>query len=259
MALGRTDDPAEPKAKAALLDFLRSKGRLDGKSVATTELILDKQTVRADVVLCNPNALHCFEIKTERDTLARLDRQLEIYAKHADFVTVVAATRHINAVISRVPEQVGIYEMVTFSGASEIRILREAQQSPAFDVNAMLSFLPVTELRARLLISSRSRREEAIAEAVALPDVSKKAAVLSFLCERYGPNSSALLRATKRRKIQPGDLDFLKRWRQAKTQCDNTPKVCLSDRSNDLDQEVYNFVGRSFGPVPDELRALLAS
>jgi hypothetical protein len=254
----RPDDGPEAKAKAALLDFLRSRGLLTAKAAAAAELMLDKHRVRADVVMCDPTDLHCFEIKTERDTLVRLDRQLEVYDRHADFVTIVAATKHINAIISRVSSHVGIYEMMGFGCPNPIRVVREPERSPAREVDAMLSLLPVTELQARFALSGRMNRQGAIAQAIELPEPVKKKAVLAFLAERYGPNSRALLRAARRRRIRADDLAILRRWNQVgkATETENVYQIYGGTRCQDA--EVYSHVGQSFGPVPAELRALLA-
>lgn len=250
----------EAKAKAALLDFLRSQGLLTAKAAATAELILDKHSVRADVVICDPTDFHCFEIKTERDTLVRLDRQLEVYERHADFVTIVAATKHISAIISRVSSHVGIYELVGFDCPNPIRVVREPARSPSREVDAMLSLLPVTELQARFALNGRLNRQDAIAQAIELPEPVKKQAVLAFLAERYGPNSRALLRATRRRRIRVDDLTMLRRWNLADraAQTENVYQICCGIRPRCEDTEVYSHVGQSFGPVPAELRALLA-
>lgn len=256
----RADDRPEAKAKAALLEFLRSRGVLTAKAAATAELILDKHSVRADIVMCDPTDFHCFEIKTDRDTLVRLDRQLEVYGRHADFVTIVAATKHINTVISRISPHVGVYEMVGFDCSNPIRVVREPERSPSRDVDAMLSLLPVTELQARFALSGRLNREEAIAQAIELPEPVKKQAVLAFIAERYGPNSRAFLRATRRRRIRADDLAILRRWNQGDRgmETDNVYQICAAMRQRCHDAEVYSHVGRSFGPVPAELRAMLA-
>lgn len=255
----RADDRPEAKAKAALLDFLRSRGLLTTKVTATAELILDKYSVRADVVMCGPTDLHCFEIKTERDNLVRLGRQLEVYDRHADFVTIVAATKHINTIISRVPPHVGIYEMVRFDGPNPIRVVREPERSPSCEVDAMLSLLPVAELQARFALSGRLNRQDAIAQAIELPELIKKQAVIAFLSERYGPKSRALLRATRRRRIRADDLAILRRWNQVDraTETENVLQICGEKQPGCQDNEVYSHVGRSFGPVPAELVALL--
>ncbi|MCW2370206.1 hypothetical protein M2336_001884 [Sphingobium sp. B1D7B] len=260
MSKAAADNRPEAMAKASLLDFLRSAGLLTPKAVATAELIFDKHSVRADVVMCDHTDIHCFEIKTERDTLTRLDRQLEVYNRHADFVTVVAATKHINTILSRVSSHVGIYEMVGFRCRNPIRVVREPEPSPYRHVDAMLSMLPVTELQARFQLIGRLNRQDAIAKAVELPDAVKKQAVLAFLAERYGPNSRALLRATRRRRIQADDLSILRRWNQADrtVEIKNVFPISGGMRQICEDTEVYTHVGQSFGPVPAELRALLA-
>lgn len=261
MSKSRGVDRPEAKAKAALLDFLRSRGLFNAKAAATAELNLDRYQVRADIVMCDPTDFHCFEIKTERDTLIRLDRQLEAYDRHADFVTVVAATKHINTITSRVSHHVGIYEMVGFDCKNPIRVVREPQRSPSHNVDSMLSLLPVTEMLTRFELSGRLNRPNAINQAIALPEAVKKQAVLAFFAERYGPNSRALLRATRRRKIRAEDLAMLRRWSQADkaTEAKSPPQTYGELRSKCQDFEVYNHVGQSFGPVPAELRALLTS
>jgi hypothetical protein len=253
------DERAELKAKAALFEFLRSTGKISSQTSATAELILDKYSVRVDVAVADRRDLHCYEIKTIRDTLVRLDRQLEVYARHADFVTVVAATRHMNAVISRVAPHVGIYEMVGFDHAHPLRVVREASRSPTFNPDASLSLVPVKDLQSRLAINGRRRRHEVIAEAAELPVETKKQVVLSFFADRYGPNSRAFWRATRRRKIQPSDLSILRRWNQeiqvvAASDMTDYPR---SQYGGCPDLEVYRYVGKSFGPVPSELKALL--
>lgn len=253
-------DRPEAKAKAALLNFLRSRGLLTTKMAVTAELILDKYSVRADIVICDPNDFHCFEIKTERDNLVRLDRQIEIYDRHADFVTIVAATKHINTIISRVAPHIGIYEIAGFDCPNPIRVVREPKRSPSQEVNAMLSLLPVTQLQTHFALSSRLNRQDAIAQAIKLPDAIKKQAVLAFLTQRYGPNSRALLRATRRRRIRTDDLAILRRWDQSSSSAEpkDVLEICSGMRPRCQDTEVYSHVGRSFGPVPPELRALLA-
>lgn len=256
----QVEERAEPHAKAALLEFLRSRELLNNRTAVTAELILDKQAVRADVVLCDKNDLHCFEIKTARDSLARMDRQLEVYCRHASFVTVVAATRHISSVLSRVAPHVGIYEMMSFASAEPIRVVREPKRSPSLDADAMLSLLPVRDLQARLGLSNRLRRKDAVAEAASLPEALKKQAVFSFFVERYGKNTRALIRVTRRRRIRPQDLEMLRRWRPDGFERDKGREtdVRLPAWFEHTDADVYRHVGQSFGPIPEELRLLLA-
>lgn len=259
MANEAEDDRSEPKAKAALLHFLRSTGRTSNQTSVTAELILGSYSVRADLAVCDGQDLHCYEIKTARDTLTRLDRQIAVYNSHSDFVTVVAASRHINAVLSRVPANVGVYEIVGFDSPGAIRVVREAERSPIFDADAMLSLMPVKDMKLRLQIAGKLRRPDVLAEASRMPTDWKKQAALAFFRERYGPNSKILWRATRKRMIRPGDLEILRRWRRKEVgaKCDVFPVDAVIQSNSDVD--VYRHVGRSFGPVPDELKALLSN
>jgi len=244
---------AEAVAKAALLNFLRDNGSLTGYTAATTELILDKHSVRADVVLCDEHGLHCFEIKTQRDTLSRLDNQIATYARHGDRVTVVAATKHINAVISRVPDYVGIYELLSFAG---VRVVREAIISPVLDADAMLSILPVSEIATRLGVTGRIR-SEAVNKARLLAAEDKRAAVLKFFRERYLPTTKAFLRASRRRAILPKDLIHLKRWLRGRASTIKSESMSPISLVGCQDEQMYQQVGKSFSPVPDDVRRLL--
>jgi hypothetical protein len=244
---------AEVAAKAALLNFLRDSGGLTRGTAATTELILDKHSVRADVVLCNERGLHCFEIKTQRDTLSRLDNQVATYARHGDLVTVVAATKHINAVISRVPDYVGIYELLSFSG---IRVVREATVSPVLDTDAMLSILPVSEIASRLRVNGRVR-SEAVDKARLVPSEEKRTAVLEFFRQRYLPTTKAFLRASRRRAILPKDLVHLKRWIRGHVAANRAEPLQPISLVGCQDEQMYRQVGKSFSPVPDDVRRLL--
>lgn len=245
---------AEPAAKASLLNFLRENGRLTRHDAVTTELILDKHSVRADLALCTDNGLHCFEIKTQRDTLSRLDNQVATYAAHSDSVTVVAATKHISAILSRVPNYIGVIEMLSFSG---MRVVREASASPEQNADAMLSILPVSEIVSRLGVKARLR-EDALSSARLLEDGQKKAAVLSFFRDRYSPTTLALLRASRRREIQPKDLIHLKRWLKVQGTSDAVSPKPIAEAVCP-DAHMYRQVGKSFGPVPEDVRRLLFS
>ncbi len=257
------EDRAEPRAKAALLNFLRTRKSLSKKSAVSTELIIDKHAVRADVVLCDANSLRCYEIKTEKDTLSRLPKQLDSYLRHTDYVTVVAATKHINAVLSRVPPYVGIYELTSFSGSVEVRVVREAAGSPLTDATAMLSLLPASHLRDTFKLGAGIRRRaDILVQAATESDATKRAAVLEFIRFRYQPNTIALLDAAHRRPIRPADLTMLRRWARGRGEA-APPEAILTSTVDDgetrRDGEIYRFVGRSFGPVPDEVRAMLTN
>lgn len=62
---------------------------------------------KADVVILNGTST-VYEIKSERDALNRLQRQLSEYLKVFDYVQVITGDNHLRALESLIPEQVGI-------------------------------------------------------------------------------------------------------------------------------------------------------
>lgn len=59
-------------------------------------------SVRIELAVIN-GELHGFELKSERDTLARLHDQAELYNQVFDRMTLVAANRHYNNAVSKIP------------------------------------------------------------------------------------------------------------------------------------------------------------
>lgn len=243
---------AEAEAKAALAQFLKKSGALTQGSAIALELVIAKQTNRADMAVITKN-LEIFEIKTSRDNLNRLDSQILSYETAAHFVNVVAATKHVNTVLSRVPAHVGILEIIKIGGTTAIRPVRAATESPKWQASAALELLPASEIRARLLggIGPKSRAE-ILLQTAALPPERQREAVVKFLRERYRASTHAFLRLVRRRTVRPEDLNVLHIWSELNK---TVPKN--QHAKNTFNEEYLRFVGKSFGPVPDEVISLL--
>ena len=81
---------------------------------------------KADVAILNGTAT-VYEIKSERDSLKRLDKQVAAYATVFASVNVIAAEAHIDAVLKLVPKDVGV---MCLNGRYNISTMREATYSP---------------------------------------------------------------------------------------------------------------------------------
>lgn len=79
---------------------------------------------KADVVILNGTGT-VYEIKSERDSLSRLERQVENYLTVFGYVNVIAGENHIEGVMDTVPEMVGILKL---SDKFQISTVREAKQ-----------------------------------------------------------------------------------------------------------------------------------
>jgi hypothetical protein len=103
---------------------------------------------KADLVILNGTAT-VYEVKSERDSLSRLERQVTAYTKVFGQVYVIAAESHIDAVIRSVPEEIGILRLTSRHQISTLReaIDRRQNTSPA----AIFDSIRTEEARAILL------------------------------------------------------------------------------------------------------------
>src|ERR1700689_2129367 len=81
---------------------------------------------KADLAILNGTAT-VYEVKSERDSLSRLERQVAAYAKVFARVYVIAAKDHISGVIASVPRDVGVLQLTS---RKQISTLREAADQP---------------------------------------------------------------------------------------------------------------------------------
>ncbi len=94
-------------------------------SLIVEELGFDGHKSRIDVAVLNC-ALHAYEIKSDRDTLTRLDAQLVNYREQFHFVTVVCARRHLDGVIAACDATIGIVVADLVEDAVILNVIRDA-------------------------------------------------------------------------------------------------------------------------------------
>ena len=98
-------NPREYEFKNELLRDVLS----DGWDTATVQFEQPCRDVRADMVVYYPrDGAHAYEIKTGRDSLSRLPRQIEVYQRAYPKVTVITTPGRVPEVAKVVPPQAGI-------------------------------------------------------------------------------------------------------------------------------------------------------
>lgn len=94
-----------------------------------------------DVAVVN-GSLHGFEIKSERDTLARLPGQLEAYTQVFDTLTIVAGQNHLVGLLKVIPEWCGLSTAARGAdGQVELRQVRVAGRNPSVAPSALVQLL----------------------------------------------------------------------------------------------------------------------
>ena len=104
---------------------------------------------KADIAILNGTAT-VYEVKSERDSLTRLERQIAAYATVFAKVYVIAAECHISAVANTVPDFVGI---LCLNSRHQISTLRDAADRPESTSPGAI-FDAIRAEEARMILSS---------------------------------------------------------------------------------------------------------
>ena len=134
----------EKAIKAALIDWLYSKGHIDD-AVLINEMVVANWARRADLALAN-GRLHGFEIKSAYDSLKRLPGQVESFQKHFDKVTVVAASKFIPEILRDYPDEVGVLEVCLSGDRVMLRQARSGRIAEVRDRQVIASLITRVEL-----------------------------------------------------------------------------------------------------------------
>jgi hypothetical protein len=133
------------------------------KSALTHKILLGKHSLqtasmlsefrvgpcKADVAILNGTAT-VYEVKSERDSLSRLERQVAAYATVFASIYVIAGGNHINAVISAVPHHVGVLRL---ENRYRISTVRDATSRPERTSPAAI-FDSIRTLEAKMILRS---------------------------------------------------------------------------------------------------------
>lgn len=175
---------------------------------------------KADIVILNGTAT-VYEIKSERDTLARLSSQIADYKKVFAKVNVVCSEDHADGVLAQVPECVGVMKLARWNRISTLRegkdcaaetdpifILDSLRASEAIALLKMLDrpvpLVPNTRLRAALAESFETLDPSLVHGAMV--KILKSSRSLSSLADLIADVPVSLKAAALTRHIGKGDV-----------------------------------------------------
>ena len=188
----------EDDIKALLIEHLRQKGDISKDSVIINELTIDDFSGRADLVVADDSGLYAYEIKSEADSLLRLENQIARYAQFFDKVVIVAASKHIPNILEMVSDAVAVWS-VSDEG---FKIVQRGKTLKKQEIASLLKLMKVRELKK--LASKVGRAPEVVRRALleaVLYDVSRakvREAAIQALRERYCHSSKHFWRITNR-------------------------------------------------------------
>lgn len=127
--------------RAALKRKLNARYSNDPETVIIDELGLRHGAARVDVVVIN-DALHGYELKSDKDTLERLPHQSSVFSSILDRITLVVGLRHAEEARNIVPEWWGV-QLAEKGPRGGIRFscIRRARKNPSPDTLATAKLL----------------------------------------------------------------------------------------------------------------------
>lgn len=126
--------------RPALRSRLLTRHARQFDTVVIEELGLCRGQVRVDVAVVN-GLLHGFEIKSDRDSLRRLDSQVGLYSKVLDRATIVVGARHFTDILEIVPSWWGILRIQPGENVPRFKAVRPGRKNPQRDPRSLVELL----------------------------------------------------------------------------------------------------------------------
>ena len=255
----------EPEIKSIVLGYLKQKKQLSKNSIIINEFTLDKYTRRVDLATLHNKRLFAFEIKSEADSLSRLEGQIKKYLEYFDKVTVVCAPKHTKKAIELVPPNVAVWEIVD----KRIIVKQRGKIVPVREHNSFINLMRASELvklsrQQNISINSTHRAvlEKKLQNTAV--HVLKKFA-LDSICQRYKTTSQAFWQATESNKaINAKHLGllspFLRERRQINAEREQNESFWNNWKNKAEDTHLMTLANGSkekiFGRIPTEVKKL---
>ena len=115
----------DPEIRTALLTRLKDEHDCDAETVLIEELGICQGMARIDLAVVN-GVIHGYEIKSDRDSLRRLRKQVEIYNRVVDKATLVVGCTHLQESLELIPDWWGVLQAEMNAGQVEFEVVRSA-------------------------------------------------------------------------------------------------------------------------------------
>ncbi len=133
----------DKEIRESLIHYLENASKLPKRIIE--ELRVHNGNAIADVVAIH-NYAHCYEIKSDKDSIARAVKQSHYYDLAFQEVTLVTTQKHLSKAIDRMPPYWGIIIAKTVNSRIVLSHFRSSSPSPNFDKRLALLTLWKSEL-----------------------------------------------------------------------------------------------------------------
>ncbi|CCN50202.1 conserved hypothetical protein [Vibrio nigripulchritudo MADA3029] len=217
----------ESELKALTLNYMLEKGFLSVDDVISNEFLLKSSARRADIVISRNDELWAVEVKSEADSLTRLDGQVSAYLDCFDKVIVVSASKHVSHVLQMVPKEVAVWEV----RGSRIVVVQRGRKRIQNCTKSLTSMLKLPKLRSLLKkydfnLESRKRKhlEQLVTQHISLKCLRK--AVLDEFNSKYSLTSKVFFESLNGQRVRSEDLEELSVYKN--------PNIVILDHEEEL-------------------------
>lgn len=164
---------------------------------------------RADIVMINDNKITAFEIKSEKDTPARLPFQIKSYKEFFDYCYIVLEPNNLQEIRKLIPQSIGIICI----SKNQTKKIRQSHSFKRQNKLTLASIFPTPTLK-HLLKNSQSFQlsqfelAKQVAEIFTLKEL--KPLTRKFLIMKYASNFS-LMKSEIYKKITADDIQTISR------------------------------------------------
>lgn len=255
----------EAEIKTMLLNYLRAKDVLIESSTIINEFTIDWYSRRVDIALFQQNMSIAFEIKSEADSLVRLEGQTKKYLEYFDKVIVVAAEKHISSIQSMVPAHVAIWQV----SDAIVKVVQRGRKKQIKSAKKLMDLMTVDDLNRicnQPVKGAEGRKRHALECALENFHVNRlRSGLFEGISKRYKRPNKQFFFATKNRAIQLDDLDLLSNYKSLRHshKSKELKKVELEKKLKNACSDTSLLEARNdsstpmFGEVPHEIKEML--
>lgn len=134
--------------KVLYSEFLKEKKftKNPEDTIVIDEFSSSYSSARIDISVLN-GSLHGYEIKSERDTLERLPKQIEYYTKIFEYITIVTTDKYTEKIIEIVPDFFGIFLIEKKKNKLKLKKIRNSKKNKNIDYFELTKLLWKEELK----------------------------------------------------------------------------------------------------------------
>lgn len=195
--------------KSLILNYLFEKQIVNHDDLVINEFTYGNFSRRVDLAFIKRNEIYGIEIKSQFDSLNRLDGQVKEYLKVFDKVIVVVASKHLDHALGLLPKSVALWE---FNG-ERLKVVRRGTKVRVRDKSIFVDLMRVVDLikvANSFGLSYKTKNRKELSKVVSnLPTKTLRETAFKALFHRYSGGVSLFFNNVKYRKVENSDLTTL--------------------------------------------------